>query len=245
MTDTLFRTWMEQLSDDKGRRPEWPLLLSWMLESKFHDEQLIERPYTGAKILIDRTEHQREATVPEKRAVYGLWRRCQQESHGCLQISEMPVWLLGYEIPNQFNEKKRCADLLGLTAQGGLVVFEAKLGKNGNHPPISAILEGLDYLSCLKSAGTFARLTEEFQELKSKLPIPVGFETVTLNPVAKPLVIILADSTYFEFHDQSGRSGAWRDFVRCGQTMNSINVRFAISEPDIEGIFPRDISWLT
>ncbi len=183
--------------------------------------------------------------MPEKRAVYGLCRCCWQESHGCLQLGEASIWLLGYEIPNQLSERKRCADLLGITDQGGLVVFEAKLGENGTHPPISAVLEGLDYLSCMTSLGTFARLTLEFQELKSKLPVPSGFETVTLNPAATPMVIILADSAYFAFHDRSERSTGWRDFVRCDPIMNSVNIRFAIAERDAEGIFRRDVTWLT
>ncbi len=44
MPDTNFRIWMNRLHADLGARPEWPLLLSWMLESKLQDEQQIERP---------------------------------------------------------------------------------------------------------------------------------------------------------------------------------------------------------
>lgn len=156
---------LDERSQDRsggGARPEWPLLLSWMLDFEFHRGRQFDRPYTGPRVLIDRTLHNCDVTVAEKRATYGPCHRCWQEADGCLWIGDTPIWLLSYEVPNQLSEKKRCADLVG-------------------------VLEGLDYLSCLTTTSAFERLTSEFLDLKSNLPVPPGFQTVTLNPAVTPI----------------------------------------------------------
>lgn len=245
MSDTSFRTWMDDLKNDRGARPEWPLLLNWMLDAEFQRERQVDRPYAGPRVLIDRTHHDCDVTVAEKRATYGLCHHCWQESGGCLWIGDMPIWLLSYEVPNQFNEKKRCADLVGLTADGALVVFEAKLGANSSHPPLSAVLEGLDYLACLTTAGAFERLTSELKELKRSLPVPPGFEGVEPKSGAIPMLIVLADTVYYTYNDNSGRSPGWREFLKYGQKTKSVMIRFARSEPDADGCFSRTVNWLS
>lgn len=244
LPDTTFRSWMNGLREDVGPRPEWPVLLSWMLETEFERQRQVDRPYSGLRILIDRTRHEFNVKVPEKRAVYGLCHRCWQETNGCLLIDGTPVWLLSYEVPNQADENGRRADLVGLTQTGGLVVFEGKLGSN-SCPPISAVLEGLDYLSCLTSAGTFERVISEFRDLKQRIPVPAGFEGIEPNLAAPPAVIVLADSEYFNYHDRSERSPGWRELVKHGRRPTSISMRFAQAESDIDGFFSRTASWLT
>lgn len=243
--DTSFRTWMNRLAADKGARSEWPLLLSWMLESEYERQRQIDHPYTGPRILIDRTCHDYDVKMPEKRAMYGLYHRCLQETKGCLRIGDMPVWLLSYEMPNQADEAGRRADLVGLTQEGGLVVFEGKLGQN-SYPPISAILEGLDYLSCLTSTRTFDRLISEFAELKPSLPVPEGFEGVGPERSAQPTVIVLADSVYFDFYDRSKRGPGWREMLRyCHRKMETpISIRFAMAKLDVDRFFAPEVSWL-
>lgn len=244
MPDTSFRIWMDGLKADLGPRPEWAVLMSWMLEAEYLREQQIDRPYSGSRVLIDRTGHDYNVTVPERRAIYGLCHHCWKETNGCLRIDGTPIWLISYEVPNQAGERGRRADLVGLTAAGGLVVIEGKLGEN-NHPPISAVLEGLDYLSCLTSASTFERLVSEFRELNNRIPVPEGFEEVEPLRSAPPAVIVLADTAYFTLHDRSERSPGWRELTRYGQRPKSISMRFARSEPDAEGFFSREVSWLT
>lgn len=248
MSDTSFRTWMKGLSKDNGERAEWAILLRWMLEAEFQDQQKIDRRYTGKKILIDRTSHRFEdATVPEKRAVYGLFHHCQKESDGCLLIDDVPVWLLTYETPNQASSTGRRADLVGLTKDGGLVVFEGKLGKN-SYPPISAVLEGLDYLSCLMSDSNFKKLILDFRELKKKLPVPEGFEKIEPKRSACPMVIVLADSVYFDFYDKSKRGPGWREMLKYGKRKTSVSIRFAIAKldsKDSQKSFSTEVSWLT
>ena len=244
VSDTSFRTWMNRLKADTGARPEWPLLLRWMLEAEFNNQQKIDRPYTGPRILIDRTQHDFKVKKPENRAIYGLYHKCLQENNGCLRIGDERVWLLSYEMPNQGSHRKRCADLVGLTKSGGLVVFEGKLGNN-SHPPISAILEGLDYLSCLTSVNAFDRLILEFLALRETLPVPVGFENVQPIRSALPAVVVLADSAYFGFHDISQRSVGWREMIKFGRRQTSISIKFATAEPDDDGFFSRSVSWLT
>ncbi len=245
MSDTNFRTWMDRLKNISGARPEWPLLLSWMLEEEFLRQQQNPRPYSGQRVLIDRLLHKYDVAVPEKRAVYGLCHRCWQEAKGCLWIEGMPIWLLSYEVPNQASENGRRADLVGITMTGGLVVFEGKLGTN-SYPPISAILEGLDYLSCLTSKATFDRLITEFHEMKvtGQLPVPEGFDNAEPNRSAQPLVIVLADSVYFDFYDRSERSPGWREMVRFGQSTTTLSMRFARAELDADRFFSREVSWL-
>ena len=248
MSDTTFRTWMKRLSNDNGERAEWALLLRWMLEAEFEVQQRIDRPYNGERILIDRTSHKFEsATVREKRAIYGLFHHCQKESGGCLLIDDVPVWLLTYETPNQGSSRGRRADLVGLTKDGGLVVFEGKLGKN-SYPPISAVLEGLDYLSCLMSDSNFKKLISEFHELKKKLPAPEGFEKTKPNRSACPMVIVLADSVYFKHYDKSKRCPGWREMNKYGTRETSVSIRFAtakLDSKDSQKSFSTEVSWLT
>ncbi len=244
MSDTSFRTWMIRLKNDKGARPEWTRLLSWMLEDEFVREQQIGRQYTGQNVLIDRADHNYKVKKAENRAMYGLYHRSWSENGGCLQINTMPVLLLSYEVPNQGNHSGRCADLLGLTESGGLIVFEGKLGEN-SHPPISAILEGLDYLSCLTSEKTFKRLTDEFLEWKSKRSIPKRFQKIVPDRSVPPRVVVLADDKYFTKHDShSDRSPGWREMVKHGQKKKSITMGFALAKLDENGFFSPKISWL-
>ena len=233
MKDTRFRTWMTDLCKPDGDRPEWPLLMQWMLQEQLEREQSVERTYDGKRILIPRHDHDYlNAKDGEKRATYGLYHNCLRETSGCLSIGDERYWLLSYEVPNQDSRKMQRADLLGLTVSGGLVVFECKL-KN-SYAPISSLLEGLDYLAALTSGPNFQRLQDEFQHLLSSVgKIPDGFEDVRPRREACHEVVVLAPSEYYETYDRSGRGTK-----RCGLgglRNRSRTLRFGFATSNLEG----------
>ncbi len=43
---------MTDLCKPDGDRPEWPLLMQWMLQEQLAKEQAVERTYDGKRILI-------------------------------------------------------------------------------------------------------------------------------------------------------------------------------------------------
>ncbi len=102
----------------------------------------------------------------EKRAVYGLYHRCLERDSGRLAIGQDDYWLLSYEVRIRELTYATCGSRWHFPS-GGLVVFEGKLADN-SYPPLSAVLEGLDYLACLTSEPNFLRLQEDFWELVEK-----------------------------------------------------------------------------
>ena len=242
MKDTRFRTWMTDLCKPDGDRPEWPLLMQWMLQEQLEREQSVERTYDGARILIPRVGHQFEAASREKPATYGLYHNCLHETSGCLTIGDERYWLLSYEVPNQDGRVMQRADLLGLTVSGGLVVFECKLQNNG-YAPVAALLEGLDYLASLTSTPNFERLQREFPDLLESIgKIPDGFKDVRPVRDACHEVVVLAPSKYYEKYIRSNRGtkkvglGGLRD--------RSKTLRFGFATSELEDhAFSTNVAW--
>jgi len=232
--NTTFRTWMTQLCQPRGDQPEWPTMMVRMLEEEFVRQRAVDRRYAGQKVFIDRDDHDPlKATVPEKRAVYGLYHLCRKQAGRCLRIGEDPFWLLGYEWPNQGSYRKRCADLVGLTPDGGLVVFECKLDRN-SYAPLAAVFEGLDYLSCLTGEHNFERLAAGFWEWHEKLTeedIPEGFRECEPDYSAQHSVVVLAPQGYYELYTRSQRGQGWRDLaaMRANPGPN-LGIGFALSD---------------
>lgn len=243
MPATRFRSWMSDLCKPDGDRPEWPLLFQWMLQEQLEREQAVDRIYGGERILIPRIDHDYKQATGEKRATYGLYHKCLHETSGCLNIGGELFWLLSYEVPNQDLHRMQRADLLGLTASGGLAVFECKLGHN-RYAPISSLLEGLDYLASLTSNSNFDRLQAEFAHLRDSVgKIPAGFENVQPSRGACHEVIVLAPSAYYETYDRSGRGTK-----RCGlgglrDRSSTLRFGFATSEPDSDEFFSTNVTW--
>lgn len=243
MLDTPFRTWMNQLLQPEGDRPEWPLLLSLMLEAELCRQQTVGRTYAGKRVLISRDEHEYRSATGEKRAVYGLYHRCLEKASGRLSIGQEDYWLLSYEVPNQGNSRMRRADLLGMSRDGGLVVFEAKLSDN-SYPPLSAVLEGLDYLACLTSEPNFVRLQEDFWKLVEKTgKCPEGFGRIEPTRSARHTVVVLAPKKYYERYSNSKRGQGWKDIALAGLATASPRFRFAIAELQSDGSFSDNVNW--
>lgn len=68
MDDTRFRTWIADLCKAAGDRPDWPLLMQWMLQEQLETERAVSRRYRGERILISRIDHDYTAASAEKRA---------------------------------------------------------------------------------------------------------------------------------------------------------------------------------
>jgi len=113
-----FRDWTEQLRRIQGDQPLWPWLLGMMLEQKFNLLSKVNETYEG-DVFKDRDEHEHQEGDTERRLVASLYHHCLKENHGCLEIDGEPIWLLGYEWPNQGGnaERGRRADLVGLRKQ--------------------------------------------------------------------------------------------------------------------------------
>ncbi len=245
MTDTRFRTWMTDLCKPDGDRPEWPLLMQWMLQEQLAKEQAVERTYDGKRILIPRHDHDYWEATGEKRATYGLYHNCLRETSGCLSIDGERYWLLSYEVPNQDSRRMQRADLLGLTLSGGLVVFECKLENNG-YAPISSLLEGLDYLAALTSGPNFQRIQEEFPQLLNSIEkTPEGFEDVRPTRGACHEVVVLAPSKYYETFSRSKRGTNGGGLGGLRDRSSNLRFGFASSELDSDKFFSPNVSWMT
>jgi hypothetical protein len=138
-----------------------------------------------------------------------LFLTVHKHSEGRLQVDDFPVWLINYEVPNQSNEKKRRADLLGLKLDGSLVVFECKVEDNHRDSPFRAVFEGLDYLGHLLVRANMEKLISGFDRWRKKprnedvlTKIPPQFRDVTVEREARHAVIVLAPESYFSFHQK-------------------------------------------
>lgn len=227
-----------------GDRPEWPLLMRRMLHEELERARQIDCEYAGERILIPRVQHEFDGAHGENRATYGLYHRSLAETSGLLTIVDERYWLLSYQVPNQHHEARRRADLLALTPQGGLRVFECKAAL-GSTAPVAAMLEGLDYLACLLSPPNFTRLGNELGQLRgATLPVPGGFGEVAPQAGAQHGVIVLAPEEYFRSFTRSQRGLGWRELAAAGRRGSQcVELGFAVAEIDEERFFSRHIAW--
>ncbi len=234
---TVFRQLLPLLTQGRGDTSDWPLVLLELLKLEFNRTRRVW--YGGGRVLVDRDEKDHaEAVSPEKSKTRMLFKKCRDESQGCLQIDGEVYWLVSYEIPCFGKKSHQCADLVGLTETGGLVVFECKL-KN-SYAPITAVIEGLDYLSCLTAEPNFSQLQREFEEWRQKSTqiAPVDFEDVSPQSKSCHEVIVLATSEYFDHYRtnpdrrrNTQRGTGWSDFAAaCAINTHSPRIRFAVTE---------------
>jgi hypothetical protein len=189
--------------------------------------------------LIDRDA--KDATLAaaggERSVTRLLFQLCRQRSGGVLTIGDAAYWLIGYEIPCFGKKSKQCADLVGLSRSGGLVVFECKIGKN-DYAPITSAIEGLDYLTCLTAQPNFDRLCEDFDAWRRKEGqiIPQEFTDVIPKSDARHEVAVLAPKDYFDkflptVQGESRRTlrgSGWEHFARmCQPPSGGLRIGFA------------------
>lgn len=209
---------METLETVQGPRPLWPILLGQTLSAEFIRQMDLDYSY-ARDVFKDKDTSDIKNGSQEPHQVANLFHLAHQKD-GCLLLPRKDrIWLLGFQWPTQGGnaEKRRQADLVGLTQIGGLVVFEAKAA-NGT-APLHAICEGLDYLACLMRPNNFIKIVEGFKVWKNKpgKRIPEGFEEVAPSREAKPSLIILAPEKYYTGrHARSVRSKDWPILARCG-----------------------------
>jgi len=230
--DSPFRQWMDFLKQPRGAEAEWPHLLRRVLTDTYLRERESEGGY-AAEVFKDRDDSPVQAVLPEKKAVKELFHHCRQNANGVLSVGEDRYWLLGYEWPNQGGDRERGrrADLVGLNTAGGLVVFECKLVNNDG--PLTAVMEGLDYLSHLTNPQNFHKVAEGFRHWagKPQKVRPEAFAAVTPKRESGHEVIVLASQEYFAQHRRSKRSPGWQAFAAlpCLPT-SPLSIRFAESD---------------
>lgn len=230
--DSPFRQWMDLLKQPRGAEPEWPHLLRRVLTDTYLREHESVSSYAG-EVFKDRDDDfPVRAVLPEKKAVKELFHHCRQNAGGLLSVGQERYWLLGCEWPNQGGdgEKGRRADLVGVNAAGGLVVFECKLENNDG--PLTAVLEGLDYLSHLTSRPNFDKLASGFTRWAEKpgKVRPPGFESASPQWDSLHEVVVLASQAYFAQHRRSQRSPGWELFAALPPGSSSPVIRFAESD---------------
>lgn len=227
-----FRTWLKQLRDVHGRRPLWPVLLGAALDAQFQVQRAEGDCYKG-EVFKDRDKHLLDEGDKEERLVARLYRSALA-ADGCLQLESQRVWLLGFQWPTQggVREKGRRADLVGMTSDGGLVVFEAKRAEGD--APLIALTEGLDYLACLYRTGNFEKIRSGFSKWVASRPYPVpnGFTDVSPDSSIRPTLVILAPKTYFTGrHARSIRGKDWPTLAAVGELfIPSVCVRLAATD---------------
>ncbi len=227
-----FRIWLEQLRDVRGARPLWPVLLGAALDAEFQRQRQIDDCYKG-EVFKNRDKHLLDDGEREERLVARLYRSAL-DSDGCVQLKGESIWLLGFQWPTQGSagEKSRRADLVGITSSGGLVVFEAK--RSNGDPPLIAIAEGLDYLSCLMRRQNFNKIVAGFQKWKRtrSFPIPKGFEETVPNSGVRPSLVVLAPEAYFlGRHARGIRGKDWPHLAAVGDSIiPSVRLAFAATD---------------
>jgi hypothetical protein len=119
-----------------------------------------------------------------------------------------------------------------MTADGGLVVFEAKAAQGD--PPLIAIMEGLDYLAWLIRQRNFEKIENGFQKWKAKrrLPPPSGFENTSPDRTVRPTLVVLAPPDYFgERNTRSIRGRDWPLLLEFGDSLiQSVRLAFATTD---------------
>ena len=167
--------------------------------------------YKG-EVFLDRDEltYDLSTVRNEKRLVAHLYHKCRETNNGVLCIGSSQYWLLGFEFPTQGGnaEKQMKADLVGLTIEGGIVVFECKRGDHeSSDPPAVAFAEGLDYAANLLRRDNFEKLKQGFLKWRSKDKdkqlIPQAFQNVQPDRSKCAEVVILAPEEYFVKHSHT------------------------------------------
>lgn len=231
-SETPFRVWMNLLKNVRGNQPLWPILLGSCLDAEFRRQQNIEEWYS-ADVFKDRDSHEIKDSEKEEHLVGRLFRNAHSDT-GCLYLRHHPIWLLGYQWPNQggHRQKGRRADLVGMSQEGGLVVFEAKVADGD--PPLVAIVEGLDYLACLLRPGNLSKIQSGFAKWKQKPGriVPVGFNDVVPTRHVRPMLVVLAPAAYFSGkYSRSRRGSDWPSLADIGTTfMDSVSLEFAATD---------------
>lgn len=236
---SVYRDLMNQLDATKGHRPHWPIVLHNLLAAEFKRQQPLLAPYES-EVAIRREDSSWEHLGKiEDRDVRRLFKTSEESSHSVLMIGGEPFLLLGWQWPNQGNERGRRADLVGMNSHGGLVVFEAK-GAANSDTPFMAMLEGLDYLVHLTLQQNFAQIVAAVQQWRQAAspdrPFAAPpFDSVEPSIEAPHEVVVLAPKEYFDMHSRSGkeagRGHGWSEFaVGAFDAAGPIRLRFAVTD---------------
>lgn len=243
LEDSIFRRLLVGLDEPRGDTPDWPRVLLPLLQREYLARRLQRVSYSGSRLFVDRDDkdHTTAAEGTEKAAVRTLFQLCREQSDACLNVGGVAYWLLSYEVPCFGDRRRQCADLVGLSVTGGLVVFECKL--NNSYAPLTALIEGLDYLSCLTAEPNFGRFREEFEAWREKADqvIPSGFEEVTPCSSAAHEVVVLGSPAYYSPYRRSSRGEGWPHLAAyCRDWSDAL--RFGLAQTEFDST---SASWVT
>jgi hypothetical protein len=213
------------------RAEQWPWLLAQLLTEEYFRQRDRGVRY-ASDVFKDRDDdYPYDARSPEKKSVKDVYHGCHQNRERCgeLRVGDRCYWLLGYEWPNQASDRMARADLVGLTLNGGLVVFECKLVNEDR--PFAALLQGLDYLSCLTSESNFDKLLRGFDRWVAKPKArPPGFQSAAPLREGRHEVIVLASPNYYAEHRRKRHDPGWESFAGLDPSwFPSVEMRFAES----------------
>lgn len=226
-----FRDWMEAYDNSS----HWHQVLRLMLESELKRNRERAGAYKG-DVFKDRDEKTYDDCTKEEHFVASLFHSCRLPSRGNLRgglrVGDELFWLLGFQWPNQGgdSEKGRRADLVGLSRQGGLAVFECKLATNPE-PPLKAVIQGLDYLSHLLRRRNVQKICEGFDKWRSKpgQAVPAGFEHCRPKRNETPHLIVLAPEVYYGTHRTLGGNEVC-DYLAVDTLTSDLCFHFAVTD---------------
>ena len=230
------------LRDRDGGESDLPIGLVALLEEVFLCQKAVSEAYAGRNVFRNRANHayvESEAgSQTERRQVQSLFRMIHDDTQdastrGLLHVDDEAIWVPTFEAPNQneqgVGQRGRRADLIGLDKEGRLFVFEAKAADNGNDTPLSAIVEGLDYLACLLRSGNLEMIEDDLDRIHSSQGYPDGFAT-NVDPDQKPVVAVMAPQPYWDRFDGSGtkRGEGWQSLM--GVKSELFDIQFLCGE---------------
>jgi len=224
-----FREWMDEYDDS---RP-WHRLLRLILGSELKRHRDMPGAYKKA-VFKDRDDKYYQDGEDEPRLVAELFHLCRTNNRGCLRIGEEVFWLLGFQWPNQGGDEKKGmrADLVALSQDNGLVVFECKLGNNPE-PPFKAMIQGLDYLCHLLRKQNFKKICDGFKAWRDKTGQigPHDFGNRMPDRDATPYAIVLAPAAYYQKHETYGTGEACKNVMNIGGLDEAqVRLGFAVSD---------------
>jgi hypothetical protein len=146
------------------------------------------------------------------------WYQClfyvchQKMGTGVINIGNHEILLLSSDCPT-FDDG--AADLVGINSDGGLVVFECKLGPN-RQQPLSALLQSIHYMASFIAATNHEKLVEDASRriatfMDKGRNIPKSFRDLSLRNDKKSQAILLAPRAYYQRYSEHS---SWKQFLR-------------------------------
>ncbi len=239
----LFRLCHEDLKATVPGNASWDWFVWFAINNAFSLMRDAPGAYKG-DVFKDRDELRYPNCTQEEHWVANLFHTAREKTDGVLEINDEPIWLLGFQWPNQAEERGRRADLVGITLEGGLVVFEFKLASNLAEPPAMAIPQALDYLSHLCRVDNFSKILNGFQAWRNKPGqiAPEYFKSILPDRDQRPMAVVLAPQQYYDHHLKNTGWPKYLEMPTHGPERLGVRMKLAVcdfSQPAAKWFLPR------